>query len=261
MALFMRLKVFLVPYLCLLASFLASRAFSKLWNELFPATTRFLRASSYADFVSLEFEDERKNKAKRETTPRRVEARRTKLRRRIQLLCVLILFCVLLSLNLGAFRARLAHEREFRHPQLGELLEWIGTTAPRYAVFAAEMALTSQIALVTDRPVTNHPHYENAWMREKTARLYRVFLCDSEFEIARMLANLTAANRNPPINYLVIATGACLQSDKIQLTSENTDKCLQKDKFCELALQGKFSKYFRREFHNQAYSVFAVLPI
>jgi hypothetical protein len=262
MSFFMRLKVFLVPYLCLLASFLASSEFTKLWNEIFPATKRFLKSmSNTASDACDELTEESAEKVKEKS---KSVAKRTKVLSRMQVLGLLILFALLISQNFTAFRMRLDEEREFRQPQLGELMEWINGNTARNAVFASEMALTSQIALVTDRPVTNHPHYENAWLREKTERLYRVFLCDTEREIAQILANMTDIHRRQAINFLVIATGACMQSDKIQLTQDNNSlakKCLQKDKFCQLALQGKCTTFFRREFQNQAYTVLAVLPL
>lgn len=57
---------------------------------------------------------------------------------------------------------------EFWDPDTVELMEWIRTYTPPNAVFAGSMQLLAGVKLCTGRHITNHPHYEDSWLRHRT---------------------------------------------------------------------------------------------
>ncbi|CAB1339586.1 unnamed protein product [Coregonus sp. 'balchen'] len=58
--------------------------------------------------------------------------------------------------------------REFYDPDTVELMTWISSKTPKKAVFAGSMQLLAGIKLCTGRVLTNHPHYEDRALRERT---------------------------------------------------------------------------------------------
>lgn len=57
---------------------------------------------------------------------------------------------------------------EFWDPDTVELMEWIQNFTPPTAVFAGSMQLLAGVKLCTNRHITNHPHYEDGWLRNRT---------------------------------------------------------------------------------------------
>ncbi|XP_048952004.1 probable C-mannosyltransferase DPY19L3 isoform X2 [Canis lupus dingo] len=62
----------------------------------------------------------------------------------------------------------LSELREFYDPDTVELMNWINSNTPRKAVFAGSMQLLAGVKLCTGRTLTNHPHYEDNSLRERT---------------------------------------------------------------------------------------------
>eukprot|EP00049_Salpingoeca_infusionum_P015421 m.299694 g.299694 ORF g.299694 m.299694 type:complete len:711 (-) comp15873_c0_seq1:97-2229(-) len=72
---------------------------------------------------------------------------------------------------------------EFNDAATLELMEYVAKSTPRDASFAGSMVVTSAIKCVTSRPIINHPHYENAEVRNRTQLLYQGFapITDADF--------------------------------------------------------------------------------
>ncbi|XP_041282381.1 probable C-mannosyltransferase DPY19L3 isoform X6 [Onychostruthus taczanowskii] len=62
----------------------------------------------------------------------------------------------------------LSELREFYDPDTVELMNWIKSNTPNTAVFAGSMQLLAGVKLCTGRTLTNHPHYEDKNLRERT---------------------------------------------------------------------------------------------
>ncbi|XP_037796711.1 probable C-mannosyltransferase DPY19L3 isoform X2 [Penaeus monodon] len=64
---------------------------------------------------------------------------------------------------------------EFWDPDTVELMEWIQNFTPPTAVFAGSMQLLAGVKLCTNRHITNHPHYEDGWLRNRTHQVYQIY--------------------------------------------------------------------------------------
>uniref|UniRef100_A0A673WCP0 Dpy-19 like C-mannosyltransferase 3 n=1 Tax=Salmo trutta TaxID=8032 RepID=A0A673WCP0_SALTR len=58
---------------------------------------------------------------------------------------------------------------------------------PKTAVFAGSMQLLAGIKLCTGRVLTNHPHYEDRALRERTRQVYQIYAQQSPEEVHRIL--------------------------------------------------------------------------
>ncbi|KAG7156023.1 C-mannosyltransferase DPY19L3-like [Homarus americanus] len=64
---------------------------------------------------------------------------------------------------------------EFWDPDTVELMEWVQSYTPPDAVFAGSMQLLAGVKLCTGRHITNHPHYEDSWLRDRTHQVYQIY--------------------------------------------------------------------------------------
>ncbi|NXC35537.1 D19L3 mannosyltransferase, partial [Campylorhamphus procurvoides] len=69
----------------------------------------------------------------------------------------------------------LSELREFYDPDTVELMNWIKSNTPSTAVFAGSMQLLAGVKLCTGRTLTNHPHYEDKNLRERTKQIYQIY--------------------------------------------------------------------------------------
>lgn len=115
---------------------------------------------------------------------------------------------VILAFLYNKFWPRLTEElselREFYDPDTVELMEWISTKTPKKAVFAGSMQLLAGIKLCTGRVLTNHPHYEDKILRERTKQVYQVYARQSPEEVHRGLRVLGA-------DYVVLEDSICYE--------------------------------------------------
>ncbi|XP_008840267.1 probable C-mannosyltransferase DPY19L3 isoform X2 [Nannospalax galili] len=81
----------------------------------------------------------------------------------------------------------LSELKEFYDPDTVELMNWINTNTPRKAVFAGSMQLLAGVKLCTGRTLTNHPHYEDSSLRERTQAVYQIYAKRSPEEVHALL--------------------------------------------------------------------------
>ena len=61
--------------------------------------------------------------------------------------------------------------REFYDPDTVELMQWINSNTSQTAVFSGSMQLLAGVKLCTGHSITNHPHFENKELRERTLQV------------------------------------------------------------------------------------------
>uniref|UniRef100_A0A8C1ANP6 Dpy-19 like C-mannosyltransferase 3 n=1 Tax=Cyprinus carpio carpio TaxID=630221 RepID=A0A8C1ANP6_CYPCA len=115
---------------------------------------------------------------------------------------------VILAFLYYKFWPRLMEEiselREFYDPDTVELMEWIRLKTPKRAVFAGSMQLLAGIKLCTGRVLTNHPHYEDQALRERTRQVYQIYARQSAEEVHKVLSSVGA-------DYIVLEDSICYE--------------------------------------------------
>ncbi|KAI1889947.1 hypothetical protein AGOR_G00168160 [Albula goreensis] len=94
--------------------------------------------------------------------------------------------------------------REFYDPDTVELMTWISSKTSKKAVFAGSMQLLAGIKLCTGRILTNHPHYEDRALRERTKQVYQIYAQQAPEEVHRIL-------RAAGADYVVLEDSICYE--------------------------------------------------
>ncbi|XP_032372292.1 probable C-mannosyltransferase DPY19L3 isoform X2 [Etheostoma spectabile] len=166
----------------------------------------------------------------------------------------------------------LSELREFYDPDTVELMTWISTKTPKRAVFAGSMQLLAGIKLCTGRVLTNHPHYEDKDLRERTKQVYQVYARRSPEEVYDIL-------RAAGADYVVLENSICFERrhrrgcrlrDLLDLANghimdgpgENDPDLVPAShpRFCEAIKTdtGVHSALFTRTFQNKTFHVYRV---
>lgn len=96
---------------------------------------------------------------------------------------------------------------EFSNMPQEELLNWIqGNTHPN-SVFAGAMPTMASVKLSTGRPIVNHPHYEDAGLRERTKLVYSMYSRMSGEKVKRNLMKLK-------VDYFVLEDSWCTRKTR-----------------------------------------------
>ncbi|XP_025072468.1 probable C-mannosyltransferase DPY19L3 isoform X2 [Alligator sinensis] len=98
----------------------------------------------------------------------------------------------------------LSELREFYDPDTVELMNWIKSNTPKTAAFAGSMQLLAGVKLCTGRILTNHPHYEDKSLRERTKQVYQIYAKRSPEEVYRTL-------RSFGTDYVILEDSICYE--------------------------------------------------
>uniref|UniRef100_A0A3B4BF96 Uncharacterized protein n=1 Tax=Periophthalmus magnuspinnatus TaxID=409849 RepID=A0A3B4BF96_9GOBI len=153
--LIMRLKLFLTPHMCIMASLLCSKQLFGWFGE--------------------------------------------RSKQQMAVFCVVALMAVQGVSNLQAQWGIIG---EFSNMPQEELLDWIQDNTHHNAVFAGAMPTMASVKLSTNRPIVNHPHYEDAGLRERTKLVYSMYSRMSGETVKRNLMKLR-------VDYFVLEDSWC----------------------------------------------------
>lgn len=67
-------------------------------------------------------------------------------------------------------------------------MKWISQNTKQSAIFTGSMQLMAGVKCCTNRPIANHPHFENKWLRDRTQRLYQIYALKTPFEVYKTLS-------------------------------------------------------------------------
>ncbi|KAG8562657.1 hypothetical protein GDO81_015757 [Engystomops pustulosus] len=172
------------------------------------------------------------------------------------------------------FWPRIAEEiselREFYDPDTVQLMNWIKTNTPKYAVFAGSMQLLAGVKLCTGRILTNHPHYEDKDLRDRTKQVYQIYAKRSPEDVHSIL-------RSFGTDYVILEDSICYERrhgrgcrlrDLLDINNGNimdgpgyNDPDLSPSpspRFCDELKRDSpsYTKYFTRVFKNKTFHVY-----
>ncbi|KAI0209795.1 putative C-mannosyltransferase DPY19L3 [Lamellibrachia satsuma] len=234
----LRMKFLWTPYVCLLASVCVSDYTAYKW-----LCTRFLK-----------------------TTEVKVEVLRHSI--------TVAVLAIVVYKAMPPVLEQLKDLQEFYDPDTVDLMQWINRKTPSGAAFAGSMQLLAGVKLCTGRPITNHPHYEDKALRERTIELYQFYGRQSAENVHAVLQKYQAS-------YFIMEDSICLApaKDDCRLTDlveahysqkSNGTKVTTDDKgldqtqiprFCDEVrhLKPDYGKYFQLVFKNRTFRVYKVL--
>ncbi|KAJ7985524.1 hypothetical protein DPEC_G00352950 [Dallia pectoralis] len=96
---------------------------------------------------------------------------------------------------------------EFSNLPQEQLLEWIKDNTQPNAVFAGAMPTMASVKLSASRPIVNHPHYEDAGLRERTKLVYAMYSRKSANVVKRNLMQLE-------VDYFVLEDSWCTRRSR-----------------------------------------------
>uniref|UniRef100_A0A8I3MIT0 Dpy-19 like C-mannosyltransferase 3 n=4 Tax=Canis lupus TaxID=9612 RepID=A0A8I3MIT0_CANLF len=164
----------------------------------------------------------------------------------------------------------LSELREFYDPDTVELMNWINSNTPRKAVFAGSMQLLAGVKLCTGRTLTNHPHYEDNSLRERTKAVYQIYAKRSPEDVHALL-------RSFGTDYVILEDSICYERrhqrgcrlrDLLDVANghmmdgpgENDPdlKLAGHPRFCEEIKRNlpPYTAYFTRVFQNKTFHVY-----
>uniref|UniRef100_A0A673WUF0 Dpy-19-like 1, like (H. sapiens) n=1 Tax=Salmo trutta TaxID=8032 RepID=A0A673WUF0_SALTR len=144
---------------------------------------------------------------------------------------------------------------EFSNLPQEQLLDWIRDNTRPHAVFAGAMPTMASVKLSAGRPIVNHPHYEDAGLRERTKLVYAMYSRKSAEVVKRNLMQME-------VDYFVLEDSWCTRRSRPGCSMpeiwdvedpQNTGKV----PLCTLMSRDS-RPHFATVFHNNVYKVLKV---
>lgn len=160
--------------------------------------------------------------------------------------------------------------REFYDPDTVQLMKWIKSNTPKHAVFAGSMQLLAGVKLCTGRILTNHPHYEDKFLRDRTKQVYQIYAKRSPEDVHSIL-------RSFGTDYVILEDSICYERrhsrgcrlrDLLDINNGHimdgpgyNDPDLNPSsspRFCDEVKRDSpsYTKYFTRVFKNKTFNVY-----
>lgn len=182
-----------------------------------------------------------------------------------------MLLALLLYNRLPNALKELEELREFYDPDTVQLMKWINENTPPDASFTGSMQLLAGVKLCTDRHITNHPHYENKFLRERTKQVYQIYARQPPEEVYKIL-------RQHGTDYIILENSICLSQqdrgcrlvDLLDLDNGHMIEGGQSEeglhltnvpRFCKAIKTDvkNFSPYFKKVFENRTFYLYKLL--
>ena len=75
---------------------------------------------------------------------------------------------IIIQNNLHRVEDEMEDLREFYDPDTVDLMQWIQQHTEQSSAISGSMQLMAGVKLCTGRPITNHPHFEDKGLRDRT---------------------------------------------------------------------------------------------
>ena len=168
-----RFQCFWTPYMCIFAA--CAIADSDIWSSLFEKLQHSQQKSGEErkpDEKKNITSDSKKNKKDATETESTALNIASILISFLKHVIVLIVIVALFKSHQGDINKELEDLREFWDPDTVDLMEWVNKDVPKDAAFTGSMQLLAGVRLCTWRPITNHPHFEDQDLRDRTREVY-----------------------------------------------------------------------------------------
>ncbi|XP_061099437.1 dpy-19-like 1, like isoform X1 [Conger conger] len=144
---------------------------------------------------------------------------------------------------------------EFSNLPQEELLEWIKDNTRPNAVFAGAMPTMASVKLSAVRPIVNHPHYEDAGLRQRTKLVYAMYSRKPAETVKRNLMSLG-------VDYFILEDSWCTRRSRPgcsmpEIWDVEDPENVGKVPLCTMMSQDP-RPHFRTVFHNSVYKVLRV---
>jgi len=166
--------------------------------------------------------------------------------------------------NYPKWEEEFSTEQEFYDPDTVEMLEFIQKSTKHSSVFSGTMQVMSMVKLSTNRAVTNHPHYEDKKLRDKTFDVYQIYAKIEDFELRNRLKTYGTT-------HIIVENSVCFQkgNDGPDSNVEQSSHCTTKGildrvnsnlgftrykRFCSEIVSS--SKYFKKIFENKTFRIY-----
>jgi len=143
---------------------------------------------------------------------------------------------------------------EYNNPELEQLVEWIQHNSSPKAVFAGAMPTMAAVKLTTNRAIVNHPHYEDAGLRERTKKVYQTYSRKPCSEVHKALENMQ-------VTHLIMEDSWCIKRYRPGCALPEVwdiEDPSNKDRPACCSLLRHSPKPFRKLFSNDQYVVLKV---
>ncbi|XP_023340285.1 probable C-mannosyltransferase DPY19L3 [Eurytemora carolleeae] len=93
--------------------------------------------------------------------------------------------------------------REFYDPDTVDLMQWIQQNTGQDDAISGSMQLMAGVKLCTGRTITNHPHFEDKGLRDRTQELYQMYGKESPDYVHQLLIKYNTS-------YIILEDSICL---------------------------------------------------
>uniref|UniRef100_A0A4W5QQ65 Dpy-19-like 1, like (H. sapiens) n=1 Tax=Hucho hucho TaxID=62062 RepID=A0A4W5QQ65_9TELE len=144
---------------------------------------------------------------------------------------------------------------EFSNLPQEQLLDWIRDNTRPNSVFAGAMPTMASVKLSASRPIVNHPHYEDAGLRERTKLVYAMYSRKSAEVVKRNLMQME-------VDYFVLEDSWCTRRSRPgcsmpEIWDVEDPQNAGKVPLCTLMSRDS-RPHFATVFHNNVYKVLKV---
>merc|ERR1711874_336530 len=187
-----------------------------------------------------------------------------------------LVLLTLIAALANSHRHRISQEmedlREFYDPDTVDLMQWIQQNTEQCSAISGSMQLMAGVKLCTGRPITNHPHFEDKGLRDRTRELYQMYAKTSPEEVFSILQKYNAS-------YIILEDSICLAHrercslpDIMDLSNGHIPDDGVKNpitlveskfrRFCEEVRYdtAEYRRWFQKVFENKTFRIYKILP-
>ncbi|KAE9419640.1 hypothetical protein Angca_009801 [Angiostrongylus cantonensis] len=122
--------------------------------------------------------------------------------KRIHTVVVFVVIAAMAYEGKSNIEKQLLIKGEYSNPEQEMLFDWIMKETKPDTVFAGTMPVMANVKLTTLRPIVNHPHYEDAGIRDRTKKVYSMFSRKPLSEVHEVLKKMG-------VNYFIFQVFNC----------------------------------------------------